>query len=171
MFDIIGKRRWFYIFSLLITIPGLIFILLTPISGGKVGLQFSIDFTGGTVWEVHFKDGTPSSQAVQEVMAAQGLPGSVAITTSGDKEYVLIRTVQIGLRPQPSPSVAPSVSPGASGSPGASVTPTPAPSATATSGASPSAAASPSPSAAASPSASASVSPVPSASAGVSPSP
>ena len=32
MFDIIGKRRWFYIFSLLIMIPGLIFILLTPFS-------------------------------------------------------------------------------------------------------------------------------------------
>ena len=31
MFDIIGKRRWFYLFSLLITIPGLIFILLTPL--------------------------------------------------------------------------------------------------------------------------------------------
>ncbi|HEY8135777.1 MAG TPA: hypothetical protein VIF08_07010, partial [Candidatus Limnocylindrales bacterium] len=179
MFDIIGRRRWFYIFSLLITVPGLIFILLTPISGGKVGLQFSIDFTGGTVWEVHFKNGTPTGQAVQEVMAAQGLPGSVAITTSGDKEYVLIRTVQIGLRPQPSPSVAPSGSPATSGSPvasgspgpsgsprpsgspGASATPTPAPSATtsATPSASPSAAASPSPSAAASPSASPAVSP------------
>ena len=110
MFDLIGKRRWFYIFSLLITIPGLIFILLTPISGGKAGLQFSIDFTGGTVWEIHFKNGTPTSQAVQEVMAAQGLPGSAAITTSGDKEYVLIRTIQIGLQPGPSPSAAPSAS-------------------------------------------------------------
>jgi len=175
MFDLIGKRRWFYIVSLLITIPGLIFILLTPISGGKVGLQFSIDFTGGTVWEIHFKDGTPTSLAVQEVMAAQGLPGSAAITTSGDKEYVLIRTIQIGLAefpatpsPQPSASAAPSGSagasgsPAASGSPGASITPTPAPSATATPSASASAAASPSPSAAASPSASPAVSPSPS---------
>ena len=175
MFDLIGKRRWFYIVSLLITIPGLIFILLTPISGGKVGLQFSIDFTGGTVWEIHFKDGTPTSLAVQEVMAAQGLPGSAAITTSGDKEYILIRTIQIGLAefpatpsPQPSASAAPSGSagasgsPAASGSPGASITPTPAPSATATPSASASAAASPSPSAAASPSASPAVSPSPS---------
>ena len=61
MFDIIGKRRWFYLISLAITIPGLIFILLTPLTGGKVGLQFSIDFTGGTVWEVHFANGTPAS--------------------------------------------------------------------------------------------------------------
>jgi preprotein translocase subunit SecF len=173
MFDLIGKRRWFYIFSLLITIPGLIFILLTPISGGKAGLQFSIDFTGGTVWEIHFRDGTPSSQAVQEIMAAQGLPGTAAITTSGDKEYVLIRTVQIGLSefpatpsPQPSGSMAPSGSPGTSGSPptsgspAPSVTPTPAPSASATPGPSGSAAASASASPAASPSPSPTANPI-----------
>ena len=59
VFDIIGKRRWFYLFSLLITIPGLIFIVLTPLTGGQEGLKFSIDFTGGTVREVHFQNGTP----------------------------------------------------------------------------------------------------------------
>ena len=163
MFDIIGKRRWFYLFSLLITIPGLIFILATPLSGGKVGLQFSIDFTGGTVWEIHFKDGTPTIPQVQAIMAEQDLPGTAAITTQGDKEYVLIRTIQIGLAefpatpsPLPSTSAPPSGSAAASGSPGASVTPTPAPSATAT--ASPSA----QPSASAGASASPGVSPSPS---------
>ena len=60
MFDLIGKRRWFDLISLLITIPGIIFILLTPLTGGKEGLKFSIDFTGGTVWEVHFANGTPT---------------------------------------------------------------------------------------------------------------
>ncbi len=61
MFDVIGKRRWFFLFSGLLTIPGLIFILLTPITGGSVGLQFSIDYTGGTDWEIHFKDPTVTS--------------------------------------------------------------------------------------------------------------
>ena len=63
MFDIIGKRRWFYALSLAVLIPGIIFIALTPITGGKEGLQFSIDFTGGTVWEVHFANGTPTPAA------------------------------------------------------------------------------------------------------------
>ena len=79
MFDLIGKRKWFYAFSLLLTIPGLIFILLTPFSGGQAGLKFSIDFTGGTVWEVHFQDGTPTPAQVHEVMTELGLPGTVAI--------------------------------------------------------------------------------------------
>ena len=39
MFDIVGKRRWFFLFSALITIPGLIFILLTPLTNGAGGPQ------------------------------------------------------------------------------------------------------------------------------------
>jgi preprotein translocase subunit SecF len=50
VFDIIGKRRWFYAISLAITIPGLVFILLTPFT--DLGLQFTIDYTGGTRWEI-----------------------------------------------------------------------------------------------------------------------
>ena len=118
MFDIVGKRRWFYAFSTLITIPGLIFVLLTPFSGGQVGLQFSIDFTGGTVWEVHFRDGVPTPAQVREVLTEQGLTGSAAITTAGDREYVLIRTEQIGLAEFPGAS--PGASPNGSPMPGAS---------------------------------------------------
>ena len=54
VFDVIGKRRWFYLISLLITIPGLFFILLTPFT--SCGLQFTIDYTGGTTWEIRFQD-------------------------------------------------------------------------------------------------------------------
>src|SRR3954452_1603755 len=123
VFDLIGKRRWFYVISAILTIPGLIFILLGPLTGGKVGLQFSIDFTGGTVWEVHFANGAPTTGDVQAVMASQGLPGTAAITTAGGKEYVLIRTEQIGLAEFPSASPGPLGSPGASASPGASGSP------------------------------------------------
>ena len=139
MFDIVGKRRWFYIFSLAIMIPGIIFLLLTPITGGQQGLKFSIDFTGGTVWEIHFRDHpeAPSPSEVQAIMAAQGLHGTAAITSSGDRNYILIRSDQIGLQEQPGstpgptsapsasagPSASPGASPGASSTPGASASP------------------------------------------------
>src|SRR5688500_20395381 len=80
VFDIVGKRRWFYDFSTLITIPGLIFLLLTPLSGGNIGLQFSIDFTGGTVWRVHFLDTMPTPAQVREVLTEKGLEGQVRLT-------------------------------------------------------------------------------------------
>jgi len=130
VFDLVGKRRWFYVFSALIMIPGLIFLLLTPFSNGTAGLRFSIDFTGGTVWEIHFRDGTPDPAEVHDVMAELDLPGTVAVTTAVEREYILIRTEQIGLQPAP-PTAAPSGSPrpsataGASSSPAASASPGP----------------------------------------------
>jgi preprotein translocase SecF subunit len=173
VFDIIGKRRWFYLLSGLVLIPGLIFIVLTVITGGKVGLQFSIDFTGGTVWEIHFQNGVPTPSEVQQVMTEKGLPGAVAITTVGDKQYVLIRTVQIGLAEflsaTPSPNPSASVSP--SSSPTASASPTTSPSTSASAAASGSPGPSASPTASPSPSPTASPSPSPSPSPAVSPSP
>ena len=56
MRDIIGKRNWFFAFSLALIVPGIIFILLGPLTGGEAGLQFSIDYTGGTKWEIRFED-------------------------------------------------------------------------------------------------------------------
>jgi len=77
VFDIIGKRNWFFALSLAVTIPGLIFILLGPITGGKVGLQFAIDFTGGTEWSIRFQDPNVLPQQVKDVFTAQGFDASV----------------------------------------------------------------------------------------------
>lgn len=46
MFDLVGKRYLWFGISLLLIIPGLIFLL---IPGG--GLRVGIDFSGGTLWE------------------------------------------------------------------------------------------------------------------------
>lgn len=161
MFDLIGKRRWFYLFSALITVPGLIFILLTFITHGEEGLKFSIDFTGGTVIEVHFdRDQQPTPAEVREVLAEQGLEGSVAVTTTGDRHYVLIRTEVLGLIEQPPPTASPAPTASASGSPGPSPSVSPAPSTSASPSTAPSASPSASASAGASPSPSASPAPV-----------
>ncbi len=150
MFDLIGKRRWFFLFSGLITIPGLIFIILTPLSGGKAGLAFSIDYTGGTIWEVHFRDGTPDPTAVLAVLADQGMKDSAVVITQGPRgEYVRLTMPPIGLieaqaSPTPGPTVTPapsvsaSPSSGASGSPSGSASPAASPSAAPSPSASPS---------------------------------
>jgi preprotein translocase subunit SecF len=125
VFDLIGRRRWFFLFSAIITIPGVIFILLTPITGGRIGLNFSIDYTGGTIWEVHFAGQTPDPAAVRQVLVDAGVEGpQVAITDGPRGQYVLMRMPPIGLIEAAPPSVAPSAAPsssaGASASPGAS---------------------------------------------------
>ena len=88
MFDIIGKRRWFYLISLIITIPGLFFILLTPFT--DEGLQFTIDYTGGTTWEIRFQDPDVTPDQVEAVFKSQGLEATAVKTNSG---FINIKTV------------------------------------------------------------------------------
>lgn len=140
MFDIIGRRRWFYLISAIVTIPGLIFILLTFVPGSGMGLKFSIAYTGGTILEVHFADGAPEPADVHAVLEEQGLEGEVNRTSFGDRDYILIRTEALGLREaievEP-PAVSASAAPGASplpalvaspaASPAAAVVPSPSP--------------------------------------------
>ncbi len=120
MRDLIGKRNWFFAFSLALTIPGIIFILLGPLTGGSAGLQFSIDYTGGTKWEIRFEDRSVSPEQVKAVLGAQGYGDSIVQTTSDD--YLLIRTEAIGFIAAASPTPEPSATPAPSGSPAASAT-------------------------------------------------
>ena len=146
VFDIVGKRNWFFAFSLAITIPGLIFLLLGPVTGGKVGLQFAIDFTGGTVWSIRFEDGNVTPDQVKAVVVANGHEATVS--KAGD--FIEIRTKDAALAaPAPSATPLPTVAPSASSSPAASpsASAAPSPSASSSPAASPSASAAPSPSA------------------------
>ncbi len=156
MFDVIGKRRWFYALSALLTIPGLIFILISPFS--DAGLQLTIDFTGGTRWEVKFEDPTVTPEQVEAVFAENDLDATAVRTGTG---FIEIKTEPIGLQPEPAPTVAPSVSPSGSADPSGS----PGPSPTASPSVSPAPSASASPAGSAAAAASSSPTPAPSASA------
>jgi len=106
VFDVIGKRRWFFAFSLLITIPGLIFILLTPLTGGKDGLKFSIDYTGGTTWSIRFADASVTADQVKAELATLGQP-EATVTKTG-RGFYDIRLTKLDLRgPEPTPTPVP----------------------------------------------------------------
>jgi preprotein translocase subunit SecF len=118
MYDLVSRRRWYYLLSSLFIVPGLLFILLG-------GIRPSIDFTGGTEWEVRHA-GAPSATEMREALDELGY----ADATVGDLDdgYVRIRTAPIDLVPAdaPEPSLSPSAlasaSPDAGGSPDASPT-------------------------------------------------
>jgi preprotein translocase subunit SecF len=123
MFDIVGKRRWYFLFSALITIPGLIFIILG-------GLKPSVDFTGGTVWQVRYAD-DPAPAEVQAALVELGHP-EATVRQLGDG-YLEIRTEPVGLLPPQTPLPSFSLVPSPGGAPASA-----APSATGTAAASPS---------------------------------
>ena len=130
MYDIVGKRNWYFALSALLTIPGLIFILLG-------GLKPSIDFTGGTEWEVRYAD-EPTAGEMTAALEELGFE-NVVVTELPDG-YLRIRTEPIDLLPaqlpepvpsgsvEPSASAGPSASTGASGSQAASPSAEPSPS-------------------------------------------
>ena len=135
MLDIVGKRRWFFILSALITIPGLFFILLTPITNGAAGLKFSIDYTGGSEWSIRFQDPNVSADAVRQELVRLGQEDAT-VTRTG-RGFLDIRMSGLDLEeiPQPTALPTPSAAPSSStvpigpGVPTAAPTATPAPSA------------------------------------------
>ena len=142
MYDIVGKRNLWFTISALLTIPGLIFIFLG-------GLKPSIDFTGGTEWEVRYAE-EPTAAEMTEALSELGYDD--AVVTQLPDGFLRIRTSPIDLIPAETPGASPSASGSASASPSTS----------ADASASPSVEPSGSESAAASPSASASASAEPS---------
>jgi preprotein translocase subunit SecF len=95
MDKIIARKRWFFLFSLLITVPGLLFTLATPISGGAVGLKFSIDYTGGTIWE--FRPATPADPLVVQAAVA-GAGHEEATVTEAGTGFLIVRTKPLDLQ-------------------------------------------------------------------------
>ncbi|MGH2429755.1 MAG: protein translocase subunit SecF [Candidatus Limnocylindria bacterium] len=127
MYDIVGKRNWYFAFSAILTVPGLIFILIG-------GLQPSIDFTGGTEWEVRHAS-EPTGVEIQAALTELGYE-EAAVTELSDG-FVRIRTEPIDLIPaepvepdasgSPSPDASPAVSPSPDASPAISPSPSPTP--------------------------------------------
>src|SRR5918992_5162065 len=117
MYDIVGKRNLWFAISAVLTIPGIIFILLG-------GLKPSIDFTGGTEWEVRYAD-EPTAGEMTAALSEMGYE-DVVVTELPDG-FLRIRTEPIDLIPpeplEPSGSLAPSDSAAASATPGVSETP------------------------------------------------
>jgi preprotein translocase subunit SecF len=82
MFDILGKRYWFFLLSALIIIPGLIILAV-------YGLPFSIDFTGGSLLEVQFTEGnTPKPADIVLLFNSLGV-SDVTVQTTGQNTFIL----------------------------------------------------------------------------------
>lgn len=67
LFDIVGKRKWYYILSLVFITPGLIGMIFSQIEFGTP-LKLGIDFTSGSLMELQFDQPVQPAQ-VQQVFA------------------------------------------------------------------------------------------------------
>ncbi|MBA3587572.1 MAG: hypothetical protein H0W41_08045, partial [Chloroflexi bacterium] len=115
MYDIVGKRNLWFVISAILTIPGLLFIILG-------GLRPSIDFTGGTEWEVRYAE-EPTAAEMTATLAELGYED--ALVTQLPDGVVRIRTEPIDLIPAetPAPSASASIEPSTSAEPSSSTEP------------------------------------------------
>ena len=88
MFNLIDKRYYFFTFSALIFISGLIAL-------GLWGLNLSIDYTGGSLLDLRFENPTKGleSASIRQELEELGYTG-ISVQLSGD-DTVLIRLPQI----------------------------------------------------------------------------
>lgn len=85
--DIIGRRRWGYLLSLLIILPGLV-TLITNVAAGRGALDWGVDFTGGNFFQLKLERQFTIGE-VREVVD-RFASGESIIQQSGQE--VLIRT-------------------------------------------------------------------------------
>lgn len=73
--NIIKYRNWFFAFSLIVIIPGLIALSIW-------GLKLGIDFTGGTLWEIKLEKPDTNAKSLQEFLEESHVEVTQAATTS-----------------------------------------------------------------------------------------
>ncbi|MBI2012597.1 protein translocase subunit SecF [Candidatus Curtissbacteria bacterium] len=80
--NLIKYRNWFFVFSLLVIIPGLFAIF-------SWRLNLGIDFAGGTLWEIRFEERQEiSSRQIQDFLTKEGAQISSVSQTSPNSTLV-----------------------------------------------------------------------------------
>ncbi len=71
MYSLVEKRRWFYLLSLAIIIPGIVIVIYSIITTGKA-FHLSIDFEGGSIYELKFTAAGATENSIRNVFAQFG---------------------------------------------------------------------------------------------------
>ena len=83
--DFAGKRIWFFIFSFLVIIPGIVFLIIAP------GLKPGIDFTGGSSMTLGFSESSNVKQSeIRDILIDKGYP-ETTVQNFGDSNF-FVRT-------------------------------------------------------------------------------
>ncbi len=87
MFNFVQNRRWYFIFSALLLLIGIITMLVSAIRTGSP-LRLSIDFTGGSLLELSFNQPVVPGE-IWQVFNEAGLADTTVQTVSGDRNVII----------------------------------------------------------------------------------
>src|SRR6185436_11788652 len=84
MFEFVRNRRWFYLFSAVLILPGVISLVLPG------GLNPGIDFTSGTIMTLQFQRPEPvDQQDVRDAFSGLGHGEAIVQRSSGENTYIV----------------------------------------------------------------------------------
>ncbi len=86
--NIIKNRYMYFLISLLVIIPGLIFLIINWVQL-KTPLPLGIDFTGGSLLEVQFTGTRPSTDATQQAFLKFAPDSSPVVQPLGEDSYTV----------------------------------------------------------------------------------
>jgi preprotein translocase SecF subunit len=89
MFHIVENRRWYFLLSAIVIIPGLVAMIYSLATFGAP-FRMGIDFTGGSLWELGFSQPMLPGD-VRAVFADAGFPDTLATTVGADGRNVEVR--------------------------------------------------------------------------------
>lgn len=91
MWDIVKRRYWWFALSLLIIVPGLIFLF-------GFGLPFAIDFTGGSLLELQFPNTAPAPADVKAVYSQFGFDDSQVLSTQDNGLQIRSKSMEDSMK-------------------------------------------------------------------------
>ncbi|MCC6169108.1 MAG: protein translocase subunit SecF [Caldilineaceae bacterium] len=92
MYDIVGRRPLWYVVTLILIVPGIVFMIWSLFTYGTL-LPLNIDYTGGTLWELRF-DQPVEPEAVRQLFVENGYTSADAYTV-GDDQTVQVKFANI----------------------------------------------------------------------------
>ncbi|HLF29267.1 MAG TPA: protein translocase subunit SecF [Anaerolineae bacterium] len=93
MWNIVGRRYWYFAFSLLIILPGLFALVF-------FGLPLAIDFTGGSLLKIQFEGAPPPPAEIKTIYNEFGFDDSQVQSLSNSGIQIRSRTMETALKDQ-----------------------------------------------------------------------
>lgn len=94
MYDIVGRRPLWYVVTLILIVPGIVFMIWSMFTYGTL-LPLNIDYTGGTLWELRF-DQPVEPGAVRQLFVENGYTSADAYTV-GDDQTIQVKFANIDI--------------------------------------------------------------------------
>jgi len=86
MFKLVEKRTYFFLFSAAIIVPGILIMIYSTITTGSP-FRLSIDFVGGSIYEVQFTEAGATEADIRQVFADFGEDNVIVQQLGADEAY------------------------------------------------------------------------------------